>query len=563
MKRRNSWILVYPLVILSLILAACAGATPQPNQPAQNQSQSTQAPAVASTNAPTAQAATNSPESLQATNTPAVTEHTGGNLVYVLPSDIASFDPQNTKETVSGMVNSQIFDYLTELQPDGSVGPGLAESWETSADKLTWTFHLRKGIKFQDGTPFNAEAVKINYDRVLNKDNALPSIQLLSGVSEVKVVDDYTLQIVTKEPFGPLPFHLSHYSLGIISPAALKSMTPEELAQKPVGTGPFSLVSYTPNESIVLKANPNYWGAKPHVDTITFKPAPEAATRSVLLQTGAADIVAKISPQDVASLNEAKGVHVDVEPFTRVIFIHMNEKKEPFGNVKVRQALSYAIDRQSIVKNILKGYASVATGPMGKGVFGYTDAGHYTYDPQKAKQLLADAGYPNGFSTTMWVPAGRYQGAEEAAQAVQAQLADIGVKVDIQVKEWSSLLSQIKKGPDEAQWDMLLLGFAPATNDADWQLYSQFNTKSWAPLSNNRSFYSNPEVDKLLDQGRFSTDQTERKAIYAKILKIIYQDAPELYLYQTTQIYGVSDKVSGLVYLPIDIQNLETVSKSP
>lgn len=459
------------------------------------------------------------------------------------------------------MVDSQIFDYLTELQPDGSVGPGLAESWETSADKLTWTFHLRKGVTFQDGTPFNAEAVKVNYDRVLNKDNALPAIQLLSGVAEVKVVDDYSLQIVTKGPFGPLPFHLSHYSLGIISPAALQSMSPEELAQKPVGTGPFSLVSYTPNESIVLKANPNYWGVKPQVDTVTFKPVPEAASRSVLLETGEGDIVSNISPQDVDSLNKTKGIHVDVEPFTRVIFIHMNEKKEPYGNVKVRQALSYAFDPQSIVDNILKGFAGIATGPMGNGVFGYTDAGHYSYDPAKAKQLLTEAGYPDGFSTTMWVPAGRYQGAEEAAQAVQAQLAAVGVKVDLQVKEWSSLLSEIKKGPDDAQWEMLLLGFAPATNDADWQMYSQFNTKSWAPLSNNRSFYSNPEVDKLLDQGRFSTDPTERQAVYADILKIIYQEAPELYLYQTTQIYGVSDKVSGLKYLPIDMQNLETVSK--
>ncbi len=548
MKRQRWWLVFSTMVVLGLVLAACGGAD-EPTDEVEGQ--------------PAAEA-----EQAKATDEPAAEEEqiveepapaAGGDLVYALPSDIVSFDPHTTRETVSGMVNSQIFDYLTILTPDGSVEGELAKSWEVSDDELTWTFTLQEGVMFHDGTELNAAAIKLNLDRVLNPDNALPASRLLKGITEVNVVDDTTLEIVTEAPLGALLFHLSHYSLGMISPAALESMSPEELAQNPVGSGPFKFVSYTPNESIVLERNDDYWGTVPALDTVTFKPVPEPASRSVLIETGEADVVTKLAPQDVDFLKELDGMRVDVIPFTRVVFIHMNGTKAPFDNVKVRQALSWAVDRESIVSNILNDLAVVATGPLGNGVSMYSPTDNYGYDPDKARDLLAEAGYADGFTTKMWVPQGRYQGAEEAAQAVQAQLAEVGVTVELEVVEWSTLLQNIRKGPDEAEWEMLLLGFAPATNDADWQLYTQFHTDNWAPASNNRSFYSNPEVDALLETGKFNTDPAIRKQAYAELLKIVIADAPEIYLYQTTQIYGVRDNVSGLEYLPIDIQFLEKV----
>lgn len=551
MNRRLIMIVVPSLILVSLVLAACAPTAPEPGQPEPTQ------PESPATDTPAAQPTATPAEAEQPPVTPAPI--LGGELVYVLPSDIASFDPHTTRETVSGMVNSQIFDYLTVLNSDGSVGPGLAQSWETSEDDRTWTFNLVSDVTFHDGEPFNAEAVKVNFDRILNPDNALPAVQLLRGVVEVRAVDETTLEIVTEEPFGPLPFHLTHYSLGIVSPSALENMSTEELGQNPIGTGPFKFVRYTPNDRIILEANPDYWGEGPYVSTVVFRPAPEIATRSLLLETGEADIVAHVSPQDVEALGNVNGVRVDVIPFTRVIFIHMNGSKEPFSDVEVRRALSWAIDRQTIVDVILRGYASVANGPMGDGVYGYTETSGYGYDPEMARQLLADAGYPNGFSTTLWVPAGRYQGAEEAAQALQAQLAEVGVDVQLEIIEFSTLLDQVRKPPEESTYDMVLLGFAPATNDADWQMYSQFHSSSFAPLSNNRSYYSNTQVDELLETGRFSIDPDTRLAAYAEALQIINDEAPELYLYQGTQIYGVNERVSDLVYLPIDIQDLETV----
>jgi len=346
----------------------------------------------------------------------------------------------------------------------------------------------------------------------------------------------------------------------MISPAALESMSPEELGQNPVGSGAFKFVSYTPNESIVLEKNPDYWGTVATVDSVTFKPVPEAASRSVLIETGEADVVTKLEPLDALALKDVDGMSVDVVPFTRVVFIHMNEFVEPLKDVKVRQALSYAVDRQSIVDNILQGLAVVATGPLGKGVSMYSPTENYGYDPEKAKELLAEAGYADGLTLKMWVPQGRYQGAEAASEAVQAQLAEVGVTVEMEIIEWSTLLENIRKGPEEAEWEMLVLGFAPATNDADWQLFTQFHTDNWAPNSNNRSFYSNPDVDTLLEMGKFSTDPEVRQAAYAELLDIVLEEAPEIYLYQTTQIYGVRDEVQGLTYLPIDIQFLNLVS---
>jgi len=564
MKRRIFGIIIPMLVVLSLILVACAApATEAPPATEDVVEEVTEEPVVEETEVveePEEEATEEPVEEVVEEPVEEPAEVTGGDLIYALPSDIASFDPHATRETVSGMVNSQIFDYLTKLAEDGTAAPGLAESWEVSDDELTWTFTLVEGAKFHDGTDVTAEAVKINFDRVLNPDNALPASRLLSGITEVNAVDDNTLEIVTELPLGALLFHLSHYSMGIISPSALESMSPEDLGQNPVGSGPFKFVSYTPNESIVLEKNPDYWGTVSTIETVTFKPVPEAASRSVLIETGEADVVTKLEPLDALSLKDTEGMHVDVIPFTRVVFIHMNEFVEPLDNVKVRQAMSWAVDRQSIVDNILRGLAVVATGPLGKGVSMYTPTENYGYDPEKAKELLAEAGYEDGFTVKLWVPQGRYQGAEDASQAVQAQLAEVGVNVELEIIEWSTLLENIRKGPEEAEWEMLLLGFAPATNDADWQLYTQFHTDNWAPISNNRSFYSNPDVDALLEEGKFSTDPEVRQAAYAELLNTVIAEAPEIYLYQTTQIYGVRDSVQGLTYLPIDIQFLNLVS---
>ncbi|MCC6188472.1 MAG: glutathione ABC transporter substrate-binding protein [Anaerolineales bacterium] len=552
------------LVIVALLLAACGG-TPTTTSPTQPAAQPTEPESESQPTEPPAQPT----EALAASEVPAGTEApaateasaTGGNLIYVLPTDIASLDPHALIETVSGMVDLQMFETLLALLPDGSVGPRLATEWSVSDDNLRWTLKLREGVVFHDGEAFDANAAKANFDRILNPDNALPAVRVLAGVTEVNVIDDFTLEIVTQAPFGPLPFHLAHYSLAMVSPRALQEMTPEELAQNPVGTGPFRFVSYTPNESIVLERFDDYWGEKAKVDMVTFRPIPETAGRALLIETGEAHIAAKIAPQDVDTLRGVDGLHVDVNAFPRVIFVHMNESHAPLDDVRVRQALSWAVDREAIANDLLRGLAVPATGPVGSGVFGYSKTENYGYDPDRARELLAEAGV-EGLTLKMLVPAGRYQGGEEAAQAVQAQLANVGVTVDLEVLEFSTLLQAIRKPAAESEWDLLVFGFIPATNDADWQVYSQFHCDSQAPVSNNFSYYCSEEMDALLEQGRFTMDQDERLKVYKQVIQLALDDAIQLYLFENTDIYAVRNNVQGLVYMPIDYQFLNTVSLS-
>ncbi len=482
----------------------------------------------------------------------------GGTLTYVLSSDIVSFDPHATRELVSGVVNAQMFDYLTRLDENGQAQPSLAESWEISEDNLTWTFHLVQGVKFHDGTPFNAEAVKKNLDRILHPDSVLPSKRLIAGI-EVKVVDESTFQIVTENPFGPLPQNLSHYSLGMISPAALDQYDDQELAQNPVGTGPFKFVSYKPAESIVLERNEDYWGQVSYVDQVTFKPVPEPATRVVMLETGEADIVTKIPAVEVERLNGVEGVTVNVVPFNRVFYVMMHNQRAPLDDPKVRQALNYAVDKQAIADNVFQGLVSVATGPISSKVFGYAETPRYEYDPEKAKALLAEAGYPDGFTLKFFVPQGRYLGGEESSTAIQAYLAAVGVQAEIEVLEWAAYLDEIDKPPEEAQYNLAFIGFSPSTNDADWMLYTHYHCDSMAPASNNSTFTCDPELDELLDAGRFTVDPEERQAIYAQVLDKIVSEARDIYLFEEAQITGVGDNVHGLVYLPVELFHLEEV----
>jgi peptide/nickel transport system substrate-binding protein len=538
------------LLVASVLLASCgAAATTEPSAP----------PVVVSTSTVEATAPVGeTPEATAPVGEIPEQPRRGGTLTYVLPSDIISFDPANTRELVSGIVNAQMFDYLTRLDAKGTAQPSLAKSWEVSDDNLTWTFHLVEGVKFHDGTPLNAAAVKKNLDRILAPDSTLPAKTLLAGVTEVNVIDDYTLELVTGSPFGPLPQNLSHYSLGIISPKALDTYDDQELAQHPVGSGPFKFVSYTPSESIILERNDDYWNGPAFLDQIIFKPVTEPATREVLLETGEADIVTKIPAIDVERLNAIDGITVNVVPFNRVFFVMLNNQKAPTDNVLVRQALNYAIDKEAIIQDVYGGLVKPESGPISSSVFGYAETPEYEYNPEKAKALLAEAGYPNGFTVKFLVPQGRYLGGEETSVLIQSYLADVGVTAEIDVLEWATYHETIQTTADKADFNMAFIGFSPSTNDADWMLYTFYKCDSIG-VSNNQSFTCDPELDKLLDAGRFTVDPEKRKVIYAEVLNKIVTEARDIYLFSEAQITGVKDSVKGLEFLPVEIFHLELV----
>ena len=484
-------------------------------------------------------------------------------LVIAMGTDIVTFDLHDASDNPSYMVGRMIYEYLVELDDHMNIKPGLATSWENKDNGTVWIFHLRKGVVFQDGTPFNATAVKVNFDRLLTHKLKRSSL-FTPFIKEVKVVDPYTVEFILKKPFGAFLYHLAHGAAAIMSPKSILSGDP---AKHPVGTGPYMLEEWKPGDRIVLKAFDKYWNkAKaPKFKKVIFKIVPDDQTRMRLLQSGDADVALRIPPQYVKELNNTKGIVVLVKPTNRVIFIGMNNLVPPLNDKRVRQAFNYAVDKEAIIKNVLFGIGEPATSPIAPLTHGYCKAGEYKYNPEKAKQLLAEAGWVDRdgdgilenekgeeLHLTLWTPRGRYVGDYEMAQAVQQYLQAIGVKVDLQVWEWASYVKELFKPPNETKRQLFLIGWAPSTGDADWGLRPLFYSKMWTPHGANLWFYKNSEVDKLLEEQMTLLGQARLNAL-CKAQKIIWDDAPTIFMVVMYDTLGMKSNVKGVVYLPTEI----------
>jgi len=477
-------------------------------------------------------------------------------ITYVQGVDAVTLDPQDMTDNPSENVCRHVYDNLVAFDNKLNIQPSLAQSWETSADGKTWTFHLRKDVKFQDGTPFNAKAVKASFDRVLaEKDPFLGRVlrrrSLYTVISQVKVVDDYTVQLITNDPFGPMLPTLAHGAGGIVSYDATQK-SGKDFGSQPVGTGPFKFVEWVRGERIVLQKNADYWGAAPKIDKIIFLTVKEDATRVAMLERGEGDVVLSIPATEVTRLKSNPAITIRVDGSVRVIFMGMNTQKKPFNNTLVREALNYAVDRKAITDRILMGLATPMDSPMGA-AWGHVAGKVYEYNPDKAKALLAQAGYPNGFETTLWTPEGRYLMDRQVSEAVVGYLDKVGVKVKMQVMEWATYINALSVPAKQANWDLFLLGWAPSTGDADWALRPVLATSMWPPDGNNDALYSSSTVDGLILKGMTSTDPNVRLDAYKQVQQLVLDDAPWIFLHVQDQVTGVRNRVSGVVVLAIEI----------
>ncbi|MBD8069363.1 glutathione ABC transporter substrate-binding protein [Bacillus sp. PS06] len=473
-----------------------------------------------------------------AEETPEVQE--GGELVFVTPSDAPTLDPHGMNDTATTNATTQIFDRLTEYAADGSVVGSLAESFE-AIDDTTWEFKLQQGVKFHDGTDFTAEAVKINLERLIDPDFASPRAVVLNMISEITVVDDHTVQISTAEPFAPLPSHLAHNAGSIIAPSAIEEENNggKKVDENPVGTGPFKFESWNRGAEIKFVKNEDYWGEPAKVDSIVMKVIPEQATRVAMLETGEAHVML-VGSSDVTMVEAIDGVELDRVKGTRMDYVSFNINKEPFNNVKVRQAIAMAINKDDIVNGILDGQGVPAVGPLAPTVVGNSqDLKPLEFNVEAAKALLAEAGFPDGFETTLYVNEGSKERAD-IGELVQAQLAEIGITVSIEIIEWGAFLEKTGAGEHE----MFVLGWTTVTGDADYGLYALFHS-SMHGTPGNRAFYTNEKVDELLDKGRTSTDQNERNAAYAEVSQILIDEAPMVYLQHPDFVHGMNG-IDGL-----------------
>jgi len=466
----------------------------------------------------------------------------GDTLVIAQGVDATTLDPVNHQETPTGNVTAQIFDNFYRRTAGGKFEPWLGEAKATS--DLTWELTVRQGVKFHNGEELNAEVIKFNFDRLLNPDKPLKYSTYFKPIKSVEVTGPYTLKVTTEKPFPLFLTRLTYF--WVVPKQYIEEKGDAYFANHPVGTGPYKFVRWVKDQEIVLEANEGYWAGKPKIKKVVFRPIPEASSRVAELMTGGVDIITNLAPEAVAVVNGSGVAEARTVPSIRNIFVVLDVKGEgPLHDPKVRQALNYAVDKKSIIEHVLGGNGVPVGCPLNPYIFGYDEAlcEPFPYDPAKAKQLLAEAGYPDGFSFTMGSPSGRYLNDRQVAEAIVGQLAKVDVKAELRVQEWSSYVGQIleRKIPTDA-W---LIGWGNAQFDADNTLFTLLygGTVEGGPPQTRFSYWADPAFDKAVLEAQSVVDQAKRQALYKQALERVRAGAPWIFLYEQEDIYGVNKRV--------------------
>jgi len=467
-----------------------------------------------------------------------------------LYADAVTLDPFDTNDNLSYSIERTMYDGLIGFTPEMKLKPQLALSWDASPDARVFTFRLRRGVKFHDGTPFNAESVKINFDRARDPGQKLRRYSLFEMIEAIQVLDEYTVRFTLRKPFGAMLFNFAHPAGRIISPAAIKRGG-AYIARNPVGTGPFKFVNWAPGREIVVERNSDFWQtAEPRVDRIVFKLIPEDASRVAMLLSGEAQFAFGVPGVQAEAVSRAPGITLEKRWSIYASYVALNTQRGPFRNLAVRQALNYAIDKNAIVKVVLRDFGRPLDAPMAPGTAGYSpvQAGGWPYDVAKAKALLSEAGFPNGFPAVLWL--GSATQTLRLGEAIQQMLEKVGVKVQLQPMEAGTLSAVRFKPLADNQSQMNLSGWSPSTGDADWALRPLFGGGSWPPTLFNLSFYKNAKVDALLADALATADEIHRAKNYAEASRIIWDEAPWIFLYNEVILAGVRAGTTGAYALP-------------
>lgn len=495
-------------------------------------------------------AACSSSSSSGSGNSSTSTSASAGQLTIAIGANPPTLDPAAQSSSSSMQIENMIVQELTYVGSSGTVQPLLATSWKVAPNGLSWTFNLRSGVKFSDGEPFNADAVKFSLDRLLNPSTYNADVNVLSVIKSVDVLSPTQVQIDLSSPYAALPAALSFAAAGIVAP---KSVTeaPNTMAKvvKPVGTGPYTLANFTPNSSVTLSANPSYWGTKPTYQTQVFKIVTDSASQEALLRSGQAQVITDPELSDLTALKADSSYSVtfgDTSYVIQIVINTMSSYAPQLKNPLVRQALNYAVNRNAIISNILFGAGSLLTGPLSPLEFGACAAGApYTYDPAKAKQLLAQAG-ATGMTVRMASSNGRYPGDYQVAQAVAGYLEAVGVKVKLaNPTDYPTYLASIFVAPSKATTDLSLDGWSTYFPDASQGLL-EFKSNYWPPSGYNQSYWQNSTYNSLYDQGNTVSNPAARQQAYCSAQKIVWQAAPSIWLYQLRSPLVTAADISGI-----------------
>ena len=463
-------------------------------------------------------------------------------LVFVMSAEPVTLDPPNAVDALSLQLNRLIYDSPLMATESGDTEPGLFTHWEHSADGLTWTYHIRKGVKFHDGTPLNAGVVKENWDRCMSQViNVARRSFFTPWAQNIKVIDEFTIQTKSTKPFAPIISFLAHGSGGMISPAAL-SKYKERIDRNPVGTGPYRFVEWLPGNRIILERNDNYWGPKPKIKRIDFRFVKESGARLMMLEAGEADLVMKVSPADIELLKKNPALDARVEPYNRVMGFYVNTTAPLFKDVRFRQALAYAIDREAIVKHVMKGVARKSCSVIGGTTYGVAEVPCYEYNPEKAKQLLKEAGY-KGEPLTLDTTKGRSTMDLETSVAVQSYWQKVGINAKVGVQEFATLQSMLNEG----KYQIALLGASPSSGDGDQVLRSRYHSDFIPPKgATNYARYANPEYDKIAEAQLSELNKAKRLALMKKAQEMLAKDLPFIPLYVLDEVLAVRKNLKGI-----------------
>ncbi len=486
-------------------------------------------------------------------------------LVFAMNTDVQSMDPQIQNDTTSEQVVKMLYNTLLKFEDDGTVVGDLAESWSVSEDKLTWTFNLKQGVKFHNGKELTSADVKATFDRALNAEaGGLRTTEIIKMFTSVEAPDPYTVTITTDAPYGPMESLMCNMSLGIMDADYIEQYGLDlgTSAEGENGTGPFKVVSWERDQEIVVERFDEYFDTPAKLQTVVYTIIPEAASRVIALETGEVDVIDKPTDEDLARLE------ADTENFTVLRKPTISQRLFRFGcndpiisNTKVRQAIVYAIDRQAIIDALFTGSGYPSTAPLAPVTFGYSDLGEIEQDLELAKSLLAEAGYPDGFDTKI-ITTERYQNGIELAEIISQQLAEIGINAEIEVWEWSALSASWNGiTADEFDQPIFIMGAGPSMRDADGGLRGLYTTSETGLNDRNYGFYSNAEVDSLIEQGMQETDQQKRVEIYKEAMEILYREDPvAFWLFDMYGLAITSSRVEGVTLSPISTITFENAT---
>jgi ABC-type transport system substrate-binding protein len=487
-----------------------------------------------------------------------------GNLTYGQSVGVLTLDPVHGSYTLYPAGSEAalcLYDGLLTFAPDMKIIPQLAESWTMTDDLKSCTLKLRGGVKFHDGTPVDAEAVKFNIERLMDKQRNPTNRPLWDPVAGVEIPDSNTVVLRLSQPFSQMPNSLAHVSGALVSPAAVARFGEAGIAKNPVGAGPYRMASFDPGQQLVLEAFDGYWGGKPKTARLTMKTIAEPSTRVAALRTGAVDIIDSVPVALVAQLKQDPGVAIINVPGLRPIGFVINMTRPNLADLRVRQALNLAVPVDVIAAKVFFGFARAPDSPLAFNTEGYAPVSKLVHDPAKAKALLAAAGFgpDKPLELALFVSQGLFPGDVSVGEIVANALTQVGVKVDITKIEAGSYWDAMRQDRANIKWDIAMFGFNPANASGLYHLASLFKSNAddaARPDVWNMARYRNPEVDRLLTAAGTEADRKQAAADLAKAQALIWNDAPYIWLQINENVSAIRKQVTGVEVWPILFTNV-------